>query len=64
MHYFAYEFAHAVLSPMRVGAHGMRSALEWPLNPFRLTPMARHFTAACEVFENITRRYGKPEFGL
>ena len=64
MHYFAYEFAHAVLTPMRAGVHGMRSALDWPFNPLRVTPMARHLTAACEVFENVTRRYGKPDFGL
>jgi poly(3-hydroxybutyrate) depolymerase len=64
MHYLAYEFAHAVLSPMRAGAQGMRSVLDWPFNPLRVTPMARHLTAACEVFENVTRRYGKSEFGL
>ena len=64
MHYFAYEFAHAMLSPMRIGANGVRSAIDCPFNPLRSTPFGRHLTAACEVFENVTRRYGKPEFGL
>jgi poly(3-hydroxybutyrate) depolymerase len=64
MHYYAYEFAHAVLSPLRMGVHGMRSMLEMPFNPISETPFGRHMLAACEVFENVTRRYGKPEWGL
>jgi len=64
MHYYAYEFAHAVLSPLRIGVHGMRSMLELPFNPIAGTPLGRHMLAAFEVFENVTRRYGKPEWGL
>ena len=64
MHYYAYEFAHTVLSPFRIGANAMRSALDWPFNPLTNTPFGRHLAAACEVFENVTRRYGKPEFGI
>ena len=64
MHYYAYEFAHSVLSPMRFGVSGLRSMLDWPFNPMANTPYGRHLAAACELFENVTRRYGKPEFGL
>ena len=64
MHYYAYEYAHAVLSPLRIGVNAMRAAIEWPFNPFTNTPFGRHLAAACEVFENVTRRYGKPEFGI
>jgi poly(3-hydroxybutyrate) depolymerase len=64
MHYYAYEFAHAVLQPFRLGVQNMRSVLDWPFNPIADTPFGRHLAAACEVFENMTRRYGKPEFGL
>src|SRR5688572_30449831 len=64
MHYYAYEFSHAVLSPLRVGMQGLRASLEWPFNPWRMTPFGKHLAAACEVFENVTRRYGKPEFGI
>lgn len=64
MHYYAYEMAHAIVSPMRLGAQTLRSMLLWPFNPFSKTTMAKNMAAACEVFENITRRYGKPEFGL
>ena len=64
MHYYAYEWAHAVLQPLRIGVHGMRTMLELPFNPIANTPMGRHMLAAFEVFENVTRRYGKPEWGL
>ena len=64
MHYFAYEMAHAVLSPWRFGIQAMRHALDWPMNPLGQSSMGRNISAACEVFENLTRRYGKPEFGI
>ena len=64
MHYYAYEIAHAVLQPFRIGVHGMRTMLELPFNPIAGTPAGRHMLAACEVFENVTRRYGKPEWSL
>ena len=64
MHYYAYELAHTVLSPLRLGMSGLRSMLDSPFNPLGNTPYGRHLAAACELFENVTRRYGKPEFGL
>ncbi|MGL4396230.1 MAG: polyhydroxyalkanoate depolymerase [Hyphomicrobium sp.] len=64
MHYYAYEMAHAVVSPMRFGAQALRHTLDWPFNPFGRTSLGRNMAAACEVFENITRRYGKPEFAI
>ena len=64
MHYYAYEMAHAVLSPWRFGMQAMRHALDSPMNPLGRTQAGRSMSAACEVFENLTRRYGKPEFGI
>jgi len=64
MHYYAYEMAHAFVSPMRFGMQSLRHSLEWPFNPMSHTTVGRNIAAACEVFENITRRYGKPEFGI
>lgn len=64
MNYHAYELAHAILSPMRFGIEAMRHGLNSPFNPFALTPFGRTVAAACEVFENMTRRYGKPAFGI
>ena len=64
MNYFAYEMAHAFMTPWRFGMQAMRHTLEWPLNPMSNTRAGKNMIAACEVFENLTRRYGKPEFGL
>jgi len=64
MNYQAYELAHAILSPMRLGAAAMKFSVSSPFNPFSATPMGRSMSAACELFENVTRRYGKPVFGI
>ncbi len=64
MNYYAYEIAHAFMSPWRFGMQALRHTLEWPMNPVSRTAMGKNMIAACEVFENITRRYGKPDFGI
>jgi poly(3-hydroxybutyrate) depolymerase len=64
MNYYAYEMAHAFMSPMRFGMQALRQTLDWPMNPMKNTTVGKNMRAACEVFENITRRYGKPEFGI
>ncbi len=64
MNYHTYELAHTMVMPMRWGAHGLKMQLESPLNPFRNYLLPRMIAASCEVFENVTRRYGKPEWGI
>src|SRR5690242_393369 len=64
MNYYAYEMAHAFMSPVRFGVQALRHSLGWPLNPMGYTAVGKNMIAACDVFENITRRYGKPEFGI
>jgi poly(3-hydroxybutyrate) depolymerase len=64
MQYHAYEYAHMFASPLRLAAKGLRHALQSPWNPMGATLPARHLAAGCEVFEKLTRRYGKPEFGI
>lgn len=64
MQYHAYEFAHAWITPMRAAAQGMKLALDMPFNPPGNTLWGRQTAAACDVFEGLTRRYGKPAFGL
>lgn len=64
MNYHTYELAHAVVTPMRWGAQGLKMQLESPLNPFREYLLPRMIAAGCEVFETVTRRYGKPEWGI
>lgn len=64
MKYHAYELAHAIISPWRMASQGLRYQLDFPLNPFSGLPLSRSLSAACAVFERITDRYGKPEWGI
>ncbi|MBL8567426.1 MAG: polyhydroxyalkanoate depolymerase [Hyphomicrobiaceae bacterium] len=64
MHYYAYETAHAILAPWRLATRMLKSQLDHPLNPFANGLPARALSAACGVFEGLTRRYGKPEFAI
>ncbi|HMR32291.1 MAG TPA: polyhydroxyalkanoate depolymerase [Geminicoccaceae bacterium] len=64
MQYHAYELAHAMLSPLRTQSRIVSRALENPFNPMAHTTMGKLMAASCEVFEGITRRYGRPEWGI
>ncbi|MGE0611499.1 MAG: polyhydroxyalkanoate depolymerase [Hyphomicrobiales bacterium] len=64
MLYQMFEMNHALLSPARATADAWRLALKNPLNPASYTTWGRSISAACELFERATRRYGKPEFGI
>ncbi len=64
MHYHTFELAHASISPLRVGAHNLRQIVDQPFNPLSYTLLGKSVAAACEVFEGLTHRYGKPEFGI
>jgi len=52
------------MSPMRAAARASSHALRNPFFPFSSSLPARTTAAACEMFVNATRRYGKPEFGI
>ncbi len=62
--YQLYELNHAAVMPLRAAAELSLWALRHPLNPFGETVSVRNWAAALDVFESITRRYGKPKFGL
>ncbi|MGE0485444.1 MAG: polyhydroxyalkanoate depolymerase [Gammaproteobacteria bacterium] len=64
MLYHLYELTHAAVAPWRAAAHLGRLALNNPANPWSYTYPAKATSAALEVFEGLTRRYGKPEFGI
>ncbi|MGX5667302.1 polyhydroxyalkanoate depolymerase [Rhizobium daejeonense] len=64
MFYQLYELNHAAMAPFRASADMMRLAYSSPLNPLSHTVLGRTMAAGLEVFERVTRRYGKPEFGL
>jgi poly(3-hydroxybutyrate) depolymerase len=64
MKYHAYELAHAMVSPWRMASQGLRFQLDFPLNPLSGLPLSRSMSAACSVFERVTDRYSKPEWGI
>lgn len=64
MYYNFYEWSHAALQPWRAYAEATRLLYNNPLNPFSQTPLGRSIAATAEVFERVTRRYGKPAFNL
>ena len=63
-YYQWYELTHAALSPARAIADATRLLYKNPLNPMTHTQTGRSVAAMCELFERVTRRYGKPEFGI
>ncbi len=64
MFYQLYEMNHAAVAPFRAAADAMKFFYKNPLNPLSHTDFGRNMSAGLELFERVTRRYGKPQFGL
>lgn len=64
MLYYLYELNHAAVAPMRLAAKMGSSIWQAPTNPIARTPLARSVTAGFDLFERLTRRYGKPDFAI
>ncbi len=64
MLYQMYEFQHTLFAPARYMVDLTQQSLENPMNPLSYMPGAKQIVAACDVMELLTRRYGKPKFGL
>jgi poly(3-hydroxybutyrate) depolymerase len=62
--YQLYEMVHAALAPARAVSDATRFVFRNPLNPLSTTPFGKNVAAGAELFERLTRRYGKPVFGL
>ena len=62
--YFWYEMNHAAMAPWRAAAGMTKLLYDTPLNPLSETPLGRNVAAGAELFERMTRRYGKPAFGI
>lgn len=60
MLYHIHELHHLMLSPYRAWLHASRAAL----SPWTSQPGVRPLAAGLELAERMTRRYGKPEFGI
>src|SRR5277367_1144496 len=62
--YQFYEMAHAAMAPARAVSDAAHFVFRNPFNPFASTPFGKNVAAGAELFERMTRRYGKPVFGL
>jgi len=62
--YWLYEMGHAALDPARAFADAARLFYRNPANPFAHTTYGKSIAASMEVFERVTRRYGRPEWQL
>ena len=62
--YTAYELTHAAIHPMRTVASSVDQALNAPNSPFATLPTTPAFQAGWRVFDELTKRYSKPKFGI
>jgi poly(3-hydroxybutyrate) depolymerase len=62
--YYLYEMNHAAIAPWRVVADAASLFWKNPVNPIAQTYMGRSMAASLDLFERVTRRYGKPSFGI
>lgn len=64
MLYSLVELSRAALLPWRAAANATRRSLRSPFNPMGDTWGGRTTAAAADLFESLTRYYGKPEWGV
>ena len=64
MLYSLYEAGYYAATPLRMAALMSREFWSSPLNPARETELGRSLYAASDLYANLTRRYGKPAWGL
>lgn len=64
MLYHLYDLQHALLTPARLAAEVTRTLFQNPFNPLSYFQGGRTVAAGAEVFERITRKFGKPSFEL
>lgn len=64
MLYSLLEMQRAALMPFRFAVNMQRAMLANPFNPMSYTPFGKNWAAAADVFEAVTRRYGKPDWDI
>ena len=64
MLYALHEAAYYASTPLRAAARMARDFWSSPLNPGADTELGRRIYASSDLFANVTRRYGKPEWGI
>jgi len=64
MLYTLYEAGYYATTPMRFAARLTREFWNSPLNHLGETDLGRRLFAGADLFANLTRRYGKPAWGI
>jgi poly(3-hydroxybutyrate) depolymerase len=64
MLYHVYEMNHAAMMPLRIMADAGLAFWNNNSNPLSRSYMGRAASASLEMFERMTRRYGKPDFAI
>jgi poly(3-hydroxybutyrate) depolymerase len=64
MLYALNEFGYYASTPWRFAARAAREFWGHPANPAADTALGRNAYAAADLFANVTRRYGKPEWKI
>ncbi len=64
MLYSLYETSYYTSTALRLTARATREFWRSPLNPAKDTPFGRRLFASSDLFANITRRYGRPAWGI
>ena len=64
MLYALHEAAYYASTPLRIAARTARDFWGSTANPMRDTQAARTISAGADLFANLTRRYGKPDWNI
>lgn len=64
MLYTLYEAGFYAAAPLRAAALAARDFWSSPLNPARDSEAAKRIYAGADLFVNLTRRYGRPAWGI
>ncbi|WP_397399640.1 polyhydroxyalkanoate depolymerase [Phenylobacterium sp.] len=64
MLYSMYEAGYYATTPLRMAALATRNFWSSPLNPAANTDFGRRIYANADLFANLTRRYGKPDWNI
>jgi poly(3-hydroxybutyrate) depolymerase len=64
MLYTLHEAAYYAASPMRAAARMARDWWSSPLNPAANSTLGRSLYAGADLYANVTRRYGKPDWHI
>ncbi len=62
--YNLHEIQYAAMAPFKMMARMSKALHQSPMSPLTYTHYGRNIAAAAELFERVTHRYAKPEFGI